>query len=83
MRSATWPRDGTVRRNQRRAAREALERVANVTGAIVVPAEQADGVRGCVRVLPPPDHKAAHDAAGRTVAREAPPRPNHGYTPCP
>ncbi len=55
--------DGTVRRNQRRAAREALERVANVTGAIVVPAEQADGVRGCVRVLPPPDHKAAHDAA--------------------
>ena len=75
--------DGTVRRNQRRAAREALERVTNVTGAIVVPAEQADGVRGCVRVLPPPDHKAAHDAVAELWRAKRPRDLTTGTRPAP
>ena len=52
---------GSTRRTQRQRAREALELVANVTGAIVLPAVRPDGVRGCVQVLPAPSHKAAHD----------------------
>ena len=39
-------------------AREALDRVADQTGAVVVP---APGAAGTVQVLPAASHKAAHD----------------------
>ena len=64
--------DGSARRrDQRRVARKALDLIAKLTGAAIVPAERPDGVTGCVRVLPPATHKAAHDAAvtARTDAR--------------
>ena len=65
---AYTPRDlakpGTaLRRKQRQRGREALDEVAKMTSSLVLPAIRPDGVAGCVRVLPPPSHKAAHDAA--------------------
>ena len=45
-------------RTQRQQAREALDRVADQTGAVVVP---APGAAGTVQVLPAASHKAAHD----------------------
>ena len=51
--------DDPNRRNQRRRARAALDLVAKVTGAVVIPAPGP--VAGTVQVLPPASHKAAHD----------------------
>ena len=48
----------STRRTQRQQAREALDRVADQTGAVVVP---APGAAGTVQVLPAASHKAAHD----------------------
>ena len=53
--------NGDLRRKQRQRAREALARIARQTGAVVVPAIRSS-VRGCVQVLPPTSHKAAHDS---------------------
>ena len=58
------------RRVQRQRARSALELVAKMSGAVVLPTRRADQVVGCVRVLPPESHKAAHDAAAE-LRREA------------
>ena len=72
------------RRVQRQRARSALELVAKVSGAAVLPTQRADQVVGCVRVMPPESHKAAHDAAAE-LRREArgkdTRRPNRGVTP--
>ena len=54
---------GTRRRDQRRYARKALNLVKEVTGCSVIQANRLDGVAGCIRVLPPETHKAAHDTA--------------------
>ena len=54
---------GARRRDQRRVARKALNLIAELTRAMVRPALRRDGVCGCVHVLPPLTHKAAHDAA--------------------
>ena len=64
----------STRRTQRQQAREALDRVADQTGAVVVPAPgavvvpapgavvvPAPGAAGTVQVLPAASHKAAHD----------------------
>ena len=48
----------STRRTQRQQARAALDRVADQTGAVVVP---APGAAGTVQVLPAASHKAAHD----------------------
>ena len=52
---------GDLRRKQRQRAREALNRIALLADALVLPAIRS-GVRGCVQVLPPASHKAAHDS---------------------
>lgn len=53
--------EGTsTRRRQRQLARAALDRIAEQTGAVVIPAPGP--VTGTVQVLPPASHKAAHDA---------------------
>jgi hypothetical protein len=57
---------GVRRRDQRRVARKALDFVAKVTGATLLPVTRPDSVPDCVRVLPPVTHKAAHDAAFKT-----------------
>ena len=54
---------GARRRDQRRVARKALNLIADLTRATIRPARRRDGVCGCVQVLPPSTHKAAHDAA--------------------
>ena len=61
----------STRRTQRQRAGEALGLIATMTDTLVLPATRSDGVAGCVRVLPPPAHKAAHDAASelRQTAR--------------
>ena len=51
------PVDSSTRRTQRQRARKALDRVALQTGAVVLPATGTD-----VHVLPPAEHKAAHDS---------------------
>ena len=59
--AALGPHGSSKRRDQRAAASKALDLVAEVTGAELVPPHRS--VVGCVRVLPPTTHKAAHDAA--------------------
>jgi hypothetical protein len=54
---------GARRRDQRRVARKALNLITELTRAVVRPVRRQDGVGGCVQVLPPSTHKAAHDAA--------------------
>lgn len=54
---------GARRRDQRRVARKALNLITELTHAVIRPARRRDGVYGCVQVLPPSTHKAAHDAA--------------------
>ena len=49
----------STRRTQRQRAREALNRIATQTGAVVVPSPGA--APGSVQVFPPANHKAAHD----------------------
>ena len=63
---------GELRRKQRQRAGAALALVAEQTGAVVLPAERADGVRGCVRVLPPAEYKAAHDGKAELWRRKRP-----------
>ena len=73
----------STRRTQRQRARSALDLVAKVSGVVVLPTRRADQVAGCVRVLPPESHKAAHDGAGerrREARGEDARRPNHGGT---
>ncbi len=53
----------STRRTQRQRAGEALDLIATMTDTLVLPATRSDGVAGCVRVLPSPAHKAAHDAS--------------------
>ena len=54
---------GARRRDQRRVARKALNLITELAHAVVLPSRRRDGVSGCVQVLPPSTHKAAHDAA--------------------
>ena len=81
----------STRRTQRQRAREALNRIATQTGAVVVPSPSA--APGSVQVFPPASHKAAHDGKAelwRYLNRDGSRRdahlttagrsPNHGGT---
>ena len=70
---------GSTRRTQRQRAREALDRIVRQTGAVLAHTARTDGARGCVRVLPPADHKAAHDGKAEQWRRERP-GPDQGGT---